>query len=313
MDTLDYCYTPFSGEGNMECQGWDWGTTVYPDALGLNCIHHEPLRLWHELGGHYSWMRPYPGSSLFVEFFEMKNTSGKPLIEFPVFVHTYPCISVHLHARGANVMLYGVADKSWQAYMVEDEVVFGAALNAGTAYDLLGVPASELANYLVNLEDLLPHCFQELIDCIGAADTFTSRVQVFERFFRRFQNKQLQENPVIRYAVDKLYKDPTIPICKLAEECCISRRQLSRLFRQHVGTPPKTVARIFRLEHLRLALQASKASRRFDLAAFGSHFGYYDQAHFIKDFKDCTGITPGVYRSTGAVTEEIPRYGVLKT
>lgn len=70
----------------------------------------------------------------------------------------------------------------------------------------------------------------------------------------------------------------------------ISDRQLRRLFDYYIGTSPKAFSKVVRFQsilHLNPSLQNLKQNKLFfDL-------GYYDQAHFIKEFKTFYGITPG--------------------
>lgn len=66
----------------------------------------------------------------------------------------------------------------------------------------------------------------------------------------------------------------------------ISARQLRRLFEFYVGTSPKTFSKVIRFQKVLQAENRSQSQVFFDA-------GYYDQAHFIKDFKAFYGITPG--------------------
>ena len=69
-------------------------------------------------------------------------------------------------------------------------------------------------------------------------------------------------------------------------------RALQRLFQEYVGVSPKWVLRRFRIHE---AAERLAAGARIDAAAFASECGYFDQAHFIRDFKAQVGRTPGEY------------------
>ena len=71
-------------------------------------------------------------------------------------------------------------------------------------------------------------------------------------------------------------------------------RSLERLFRRYVGLSPKWVLRCYRLQQAANRLTSGEA---FDLAELAQELGYFDQAHFSKDFKQVTGHPPGHYRS----------------
>lgn len=71
------------------------------------------------------------------------------------------------------------------------------------------------------------------------------------------------------------------------------RRSRARLFARFLGVPPRTVARILRFQH---ALRALMTTSTAPLAEVASDAGYYDQAHFIREFRVMTGGVPRGYR-----------------
>jgi AraC-like DNA-binding protein len=79
----------------------------------------------------------------------------------------------------------------------------------------------------------------------------------------------------------------------------ISKRTMQRLFSQYVGVSPKWVIKRYRLHDA--AEQVASGSIE-DWARLAAELGYFDQAHFIKDFKKLVGQTPGEYaRMLGVV------------
>ncbi len=81
-----------------------------------------------------------------------------------------------------------------------------------------------------------------------------------------------------------------IRIKDLIEQLHVSQSPLEKRFRQAVGTSPKKYASIVRMKNV--IKQYSPANSLTDLAYEG---GFYDQAHFIKEFKIFTGDTPGKF------------------
>jgi AraC-like DNA-binding protein len=81
---------------------------------------------------------------------------------------------------------------------------------------------------------------------------------------------------------------------ELAATAGVSARQLERQFATHVGLSPKRFLRILRFQQVLTGLSnpASSSSGWADVAA---RHGFYDQAHFINDFKAFTGETPGAW------------------
>jgi AraC-like DNA-binding protein len=97
------------------------------------------------------------------------------------------------------------------------------------------------------------------------------------------------------WAMRELYRSGgTIGIGDLAAEIGWSRKRLIALFRDQVGQTPKTVARILRFNRVVRLLTADTAMGWAELAYDA---GYYDQAHFNRDFRDFAGCTPSEYLS----------------
>jgi AraC-like DNA-binding protein len=85
----------------------------------------------------------------------------------------------------------------------------------------------------------------------------------------------------------------------LAQRVHVSQRTSQRVFMDYVGQGPKWVARRYRIQAAVEALDAERqdpAATRQDLTALALDLGYYDLAHFSRDFRDVTGVTPSGYR-----------------
>lgn len=81
-------------------------------------------------------------------------------------------------------------------------------------------------------------------------------------------------------------------VAELADYCNLSTRQLQRRFQDVTGVSPKTLARTIRFDEIRGRLMFDPDTSLTDLAY---EFGYADQAHFIHDFKEFAGKTPGEF------------------
>lgn len=84
-----------------------------------------------------------------------------------------------------------------------------------------------------------------------------------------------------------------LSIRQVADELFISDRQLERLFKTHIGITPKQYARVQRVARARTLL---KRVDDVTLLETAQDAGYYDQSHFIREFKSVVGMTPGAYR-----------------
>src|SRR5262249_54367623 len=91
-------------------------------------------------------------------------------------------------------------------------------------------------------------------------------------------------------------------IAELADYCQVSVRQLERGFQQVIGTSPKTFARTLRFQEAQRRIMFDPGADLTDLAY---ECGYFDQAHFNKDFKAITGKTPSEYAGQMRDLQEI--------
>jgi AraC-like DNA-binding protein len=84
----------------------------------------------------------------------------------------------------------------------------------------------------------------------------------------------------------------TVPVGALATDAGVSPNHLAGQFKAHVGLTPKRVARIYRFARLILSVDARGP---VEWARLAHAAGYFDQAHFSREFKDFTGHTPTAY------------------
>jgi len=83
------------------------------------------------------------------------------------------------------------------------------------------------------------------------------------------------------------------PVSRLAEVAASSPRQIERLFARSLGFPPKTVGRVLRFQS---SLRQLMADPGVSLGEVAADAGYFDQAHFVRDFRLFTGGVPRGYR-----------------
>jgi AraC-like DNA-binding protein len=109
----------------------------------------------------------------------------------------------------------------------------------------------------------------------------------------------------IRAAAQMLhFRKGQFRVAELAEYCNLSSRQLQRQFQDIVGVSPKALARAIRFEEIRKRLMFDPDQSLTDLA---HEFGYTDQAHFIRDFKELADRTPGDFAREMQAIQDIFR------
>ena len=149
-------------------------------------------------------------------------------------------------------------------------------------------PIHELFGQSISLENfMLRSELLVLEEQLYESKTDVARIKVVERFLIARMNQGKQDTMVLS-AVSLIHKSRgQIKITELVQQLNISQSPLEKRFRQVVGTSPKKFASIVRLKHV---IQSHNPQN--SLTELGYEAGFYDQAHFIKEFKSFTGDTP---------------------
>lgn len=154
----------------------------------------------------------------------------------------------------------------------------------------LGVPGSELSGRSVALAELLaPAIVREAEERLIAARDDLERTSVVQRLLL---DLPFSWDPVIGQAIDRLgsWVEPReeVSVAAVARALGLSERQLERRFLRQVGITPKRFASLRRFERA-----VALAARSGSLTEVALEAGYYDQSHFIRDFRRYTGASPG--------------------
>lgn len=116
------------------------------------------------------------------------------------------------------------------------------------------------------------------------------RIEIIENFlFKKLQEEKTILN-IVESTVDILIStNGSTSIKSILKNDISKRRQLERHFKRQIGISPKQLGKVIRL-HAALQMFLTKQSETFSEIAYETE--YFDQNHFIKDFKEFFGITP---------------------
>ncbi len=160
----------------------------------------------------------------------------------------------------------------------------------GASALFMGVPPRTLLDRYAPIESTWGDAGRRLRDRLVATTSLADARRVLEdglvqRLRERPPNAAMR---LARRAVARLRGDDAPPrVSDLAGELGVSARHLRRVFDEVVGLSPKELARMARLQR---ALAVPRADASWSERAIEA--GYYDQAHFIADFRDLVGTTP---------------------
>ncbi|WP_207429494.1 helix-turn-helix domain-containing protein [Pedobacter sp. SYSU D00535] len=175
--------------------------------------------------------------------------------------------------------------------------IFGVYLYPFAIPRLFGLPSSVLTSQLVCLQTLLGQAGTELEERILTAGDNISRVKILSSFLVNCLKHQKKSNEAIEAAVlYAIHRNCKISVKALSAEFCLSERQFERRFKELSGFTPKTYLKIIRFQEA-IKTYGGKVK---SLSEIAHACGYYDQSHFIHDFKSFSGYHPRQYFRGGA-------------
>jgi AraC-like DNA-binding protein len=158
----------------------------------------------------------------------------------------------------------------------------------------LGVPAHELRDRWVPVDAVWQRSVDRIRNRAGDAATAAGTLRVLEEeLLARLAGATPRGLGVVLHTGRRLEASHgAVAVGELADAAGVSGNHLAALFTSHVGVTPKRVARIYRFARLILSVDAS---RPVDWSPLAHAAGYFDQAHFSREFKEFTGHTPTRY------------------
>ena len=171
--------------------------------------------------------------------------------------------------------------------------IFGVYLYPYSIPVFFNVPATELSNQMPDLSSLLGKEGAVLEERILFAHDNNERVRIITDFLERRVKKNLQRHSMFSSIELIIRSGGSIKVEEIAGQHFVSMRQFERQFKQYSGLTPKLFSRIVRFH---AACQHFGSSQK-SLTDIAYECGYYDQSHFIHDFKEFSGYHPKSYFS----------------
>jgi AraC-like DNA-binding protein len=158
---------------------------------------------------------------------------------------------------------------------------------------LSGIPGQNTINLQVSLEQLLGPPTKLLQEQLVDSSTLRERINQIEGFLRKIQPAPSPQQPLLQQAVQLVQQtNGQLAIQQLLQQLATTERSLERCFMQIMGMGPKRFSRIIRLQH---GLKIHRQQPHLSLTELTYRAGYYDQAHFIREFTQLAGMTPKQY------------------
>lgn len=188
-------------------------------------------------------------------------------------------------------IIRGPGTRILYAIRLEGEVIcFTIKFKATGLYRLLGIPMYLFVDKVLN-GNLIEQLPLDLITTqLLHAPDIARCIRIVEPYLLLLSEVGKVVPPAIEKAISLLERQRQLcQVSQIATETYMSQRQLERNFIRYVGLSPKTYFRTYRLLHL---LQSKHDAPEQKWGSLAHEFGYYDQMHLIREFKDFLKITP---------------------
>jgi AraC-like DNA-binding protein len=257
-------------------------------AFGQGCgiLRHSPPP------GSYHHRRYAPSAELasWVEHFWLENwqlDSGAPQTR-----EVLPHPSVHLTFAPNRSGIYGVQLSRFVRQLKDDGRILGVKFHPGAFYPFLRRPVSSIANTSIPAAEVFHDAAEAEREVLSCSHD-EGMVQAATCFLAAHLPSRDPQVDSARLAVAEIANDRSVTrVQHLVARCGMQERTLQRLFDRYVGASPGWAIKRYRIYE---ALQSIAPGTQAEWATLAQNLGYFDQAHFINDFKKLVGRSPTEY------------------
>lgn len=202
-----------------------------------------------------------------------------------------PCANMVMEDHRSGI--YGVASRMYTKRIEGKGQVFGVKFQPGGFYPFIKSPLSKITDQALSIKSVFG------ADAIGYEQQLKSEndpasmIALTEALFLQHLPEHDEAITLINRIIARILEDRDLTkVEQLCELFNMNKRKLQRLFNRYVGISPKWVIKLYRLQN---AAEALDSGSQYDPLKLSCDLGYYDQSHFIKDFKSIIGKTPDEY------------------
>ncbi len=204
-----------------------------------------------------------------------------------------------------RVWASGVRTESISIPSGKDSAKFIISFKKGMAYPFFPLPMNEMADRVVDADLLWGNGFALLRERLWGIKDIKLKFEAVESFLLRDFQGRLVPNLSVEYALTEIIRQPDqISLARLNQNIGYSQKHFIEMFKRQVGITPKAYLKIIRFQK---AISEIERRQEVNWTIISQDCGFYDQAHFINDFKAFSAFTPGEYvRRKNGVKNYVP-------
>lgn len=200
----------------------------------------------------------------------------------------YPCVNLVIGSHQPGV--HGTTRRRFVAQLEGTGWVLGTKFKPAGFRTLADRPLTALVDRDVPIATMFGAAGGALVRDVLALPDVPGRIARVEQFLRERAPAPDPEADQVNAIVELAEADrDLVRVAQLAERAGVTVRTLERLFRRHVGVAPKWVLQRFRVQEAAARVAAGQV---VEWSALAHDLGFFDQAHFIREFKLHVGSTP---------------------
>ncbi|NEZ42472.1 helix-turn-helix domain-containing protein [Paenibacillus alvei] len=217
------------------------------------------------------------------------DLTGQPPFEQEIVPN--PCVNIVIEPN--QTAIYGVAPNRYSQRLEGKGKVLGIKFKPGGFYPFVKQPIMQITGRSMRFEEIFQVDIRQFEQAVLSEDEDEGMIAVAETFFKSHLPLRDGNVAYLNRIIGRIQEDRSITkVDQVCEQFEVNKRKLQRLFQQYVGTTPKWVIRLYRLQN---AAELIDNGIYEDILGLSADLGYYDQSHFIKDFKAIIGATPEEY------------------
>lgn len=197
-------------------------------------------------------------------------------------------------------LVHGVVTRRFDVLLAGEGRVFGVKFRPGGFGAFTGADVATYTDRVVTMADVFGRAAHDLQAAVLAEDDDAARVHLLDDFLMARRPAADPAYELLLTIVAGMLADRDLTsVQAVTERYAVPLRTLQRLFRRYVGVGPKWVLQRFRLHDAQSLIDAGRAG---DLADLAAQLGWFDQAHFNRDFRDLVGVPPGAYAARAGLS-----------
>lgn len=249
----------------------------------------------------YYWILEYEGTNLSPKIFKIFS-DGCPGVIFQ------DCNSLFVDQKDnklPHLFVYGQTTRHTQHSSKGKFSTIGVYFYPNGFQSIFGIDANELTDKSIDIK-LLDYTADILIDQLFNAHSNHNRIGILSAYFlKKMQRNKVSQRLQLLNSIFNIKTNGEMKTVKqIQNNLNISSRTLERLFNQSIGISPKLFLRITRFQS---TLSKLRNARFGSLSEIAFTHNYADQSHFIREFKEFSGLSPKQFNSqTNEIVENFP-------